>query len=529
VVEHAPHRIVGMLEHSVRELETEFRTAYWDSQTAATAENERRRAELELELRRVKGDPDTLHAVESALEEELHEPELRRQLEVLRLSLLGNQMDEVRRETIVQLTSSVESDFASYRPLLGGRPVSENDITEILKSSNDEDLRRRAWAASKEIGEVVAERVRELVRLRNANALDLGFADYYSMALDLQEMSEAWLFSILDELEKLTAGPYATWKDRLDNRLRERFGVVDVMPWHYSDPFFQMLPGDGRLSLDESFVDASAPDLAVRTFSKWEIDLAGLLSKSDLYPRDGKSQHAFCIDIDRSGSDVRILANVVPGERWVEIMLHESGHAAYDMSLGKDLPYFLRRSAHTFVTEGVAILTGRLVHDPQWLKDVALFSSNDLHSIEGSLTESVRARILLFCRWGLVVANFERELYRDPDADLGELWWELAQKYQGLRPPDERGAADWAAKIHIAAAPVYYHNYLLGEMLASQLRATCERECGGFIGQEGAGRILKDRVFTPGALLRWDAIVEEATGRGLSARDLAADIGIKLA
>jgi peptidyl-dipeptidase A len=131
----------------------------------------------------------------------------------------------------------------------------------------------------------------------------------------------------------------------------------------------------------------------------------------------------------------------------------------------------------------------------------------------------------LFARWGLVVTQFERELYQDPEMDLNSRWWELVERFQGVAPPEGRSAADWAAKIHIAAAPAYYHNYLLGEMLASQLRATFEQECGGLIGAAAAGELLVERVFKPGALLRWDSIVEEATGRGLSARDLAADVG----
>jgi peptidyl-dipeptidase A len=523
--EQAPHRVVSTLEGRIRELETEFRSAYWESQVAATPENERRRAELELELRRVKGDPEALNAVESALQEELHEPELQRQLEVLRLSLTGNQMDETRREAIVELSSSIESDFASHRPLVDHKRVSENEITEILKSSNDEEQRKRAWEAAKEIGELVAERVRELVRLRNATALDLGFADFYSMALELQEISEEWLFSILDELDQLTAEPFVDWKRELDGRLRERFAVDDVMPWHYADPFFQSLPVDGRVELDATLERSSATDLAAKTFSDWGIDLAPMLAASDLYPRENKSQHAFCIDIDRSGEDVRILANVVPGERWVEIMLHESGHAAYDVSLGKELPYFLRRSAHTFVTEAVAILSGRLVHDPIWLQQVAGISPAEVRLVEDALARATRAKILLFARWGLVVTHFERELYQDPEMDLNSRWWELVERFQGVAPPEGRSAPDWAAKIHIAAAPAYYHNYLLGEMLASQLRATFEQECGGLIGAAAVGELLVERVFKPGALLRWDSIVEEATGRGLSARDLAADVG----
>ena len=528
MVDQAPHRVVSGLEGRIRELETAFRSAYWDAQVAATPENDRIRAELELELRRVKGDPDALRAVETALQEELHEPELRRQLEVLRLSLTGNQMDESRRQAIVELSSSIESDFASYRPVVGDRRITENEIIEILKSSNDDEERRQAWGASKEIGVVVADRVRELVRLRNATALDLGYADFYTMALELQEMTEGWLFSTLEELDRLTVAPYEDWKEQLDRKLQARFGVTEIKPWHYADPFFQNLPVDGRVSLDAALERKAAPELAARTFSGWGIDLTGLLSASDLYPREGKSQHAFCIDIDRSGRDVRILANVVPGERWVEIMLHESGHAAYDLCLNKDLPYFIRRSAHTFVTEAIAILSGRLVHDPAWLRHVAGIPASEVKTIENSLTASTRARILLFARWALVVAHFERDLYRDPETDLDSLWWELVQRFQLISMPDGRSAPDWAAKIHIAAAPVYYHNYLLGEMLASQLRSTCERDCGGLVGVPAAGELLVERVFKPGALLRWDSIVEEATGRSLAPDDLAADIGVTI-
>jgi riboflavin biosynthesis protein RibD len=56
----------------------------------------------------------------------------------------------------------------------------------------------------------------------------------------------------------------------------------------------------------------------------------------------------------------------VPGERWINIMLHESGHAAYDVAIDRALPYLLHRAAHTFVTEAIAILAQReLLQQPQ--------------------------------------------------------------------------------------------------------------------------------------------------------------------
>ena len=518
-----PHRLVTTLEERFRSLETEFHEAYWRSQIEASPEADRRRAELELQLRRAKGDAEALAAVERALAGDIHDPILHRQLEVLRLSLLGNQMQDSHRATLVELSTEVESDYASFRPEIDGRRFSENEIEEILRSSDDDDRRRRAWEASKEIGGVVAERVRELVRVRNEVARDLGFADYYHMALDLQELSEEWLFATLDQLERQTLAPFEAWKGDLDARVSERFGVDVVYPWHYADPFFQQLPPDGRVSLDGLLEGVDAKHVAEATFGAWGIDLSGVMGASDLYPRERKAQYAFCLDVDRGG-DVRILANIVPGERWIEVMLHESGHAAYEAAIDRKLPYLLRRPAHTFVTEAIAILAGRFVRNTRWLATFAGVEESELAEIRLSLESATAAQSVLFARWGLVMVHFERDLYSDPEGDLDARWWELVERFQRVPPPPGRSAPDWAAKVHTATAPVYYHNYLLGELLASQLEATCETECGGVVGNEAAGALLRERIFSHGSSRRWDEVVEQATDRALSATDFSAGV-----
>jgi peptidyl-dipeptidase A len=396
----------------------------------------------------------------------------------------------------------------------------------LLQGSDDPELRKKAWEASKEVGHLVAERVRELARVRNRAALDAGFADYYSMSLQLQEISDDWLFETLGQVEELTEEPFRQWKTQLDDSLKARFGVSEIYPWHYSDPFFQSLPPDGRVSLDEELRSQDARDLARKTFDSWGIDLSEVLANSDLYPRDRKCQHAFCLDVDRSTHDVRILANVVPGERWVEVMLHECGHAAYDVMIRPQLPYLLRRAAHTFVTEAIAILCGRLLRDPRWLVDFAGVESSHVDGIAAALRSAESAHSLLFARWVLVMAHFERLLYADPEADLDGEWWALVQRFQLVTPPPDRTGPDWAAKIHLAVSPVYYHNYLLGEILASQLTSVIEKECGGLIGVPAAGRLLIDRVFAPGSLLRWDALIEEAIGGALSPEAFVAGLRV---
>jgi peptidyl-dipeptidase A len=514
---------VANLESRFEELETDFHRAYWDTQIAAGPENEQRRLELELELRRIKGDPQALEAVNTALHEPFHDPQLKRQLEVLRLSLTGNQMGDVERAEMVSLATEVEGVFATHRPQVGGHRYSDNEIEAALKTSDDEAKRESLWRASKEVGSAVAGRIRELVRLRNHAARNLGFADYYRMELELQELPEEWLFGVLGELEELTQEPFERWKGALDQELAARFKTDALRPWHYADPFFQALPLEGRVSLDQVFADADPAALATRTFAGWGIDLTSVLAASDLYPRENKCQHAFCLDVDRAG-DVRILANVVPGERWVDVMLHESGHAAYDVSIDPDLPYLLRRPTHTFVTEAIALLSGRLVRDPRWLKTFAGLPDGEVEVLAPELRRATASQSLLFARWGLVMVHFERDLYADPEIDLDARWWELVERFQLIPPPPSPPEGGWASKIHLAVAPVYYQNYLLGDMLASQIVATARREFGGLVGVPAAGALMVDKIFRPGNALRWDEVVVNSTGTPLRAADLAADL-----
>jgi peptidyl-dipeptidase A len=122
-------------------------------------------------------------------------------------------------------------------------------------------------------------------------------------------------------------------------------------------------------------------------------------------------------------------------------------------------------------------------------------------------------------RWALVMFHFERELYADPEReDLNSLWWDLVERLQLLNRPLGRDEPDWAAKIHVAVAPVYYHNYVLGHLIAAQLRHHLEeRVTGGpFFMSEVAGRYLLEAVFGPGARNKWEDLVLGATGERLN-------------
>lgn len=502
-------------------LETAANLAWWNANVDARDETQDARSAADLALSDALADTDAFAAVRAARSESGIDPLVSRQLDVLAQLFMPNQVEaDLRRET-VELQSDIESRFARHRGTIDGESVDDNQILEVLRTSDDSARRKAAWEASKSVGAEVADDLRELVQLRNRAARSLGHADHFALTLATTDFDEQRLFATLAEVDELTAAPFRALKQDLDEQCAQRFGtaVADLRPWHYDDPFFQDAPSSIGVDLDPYLRDADLDALTTRTFATMGLDVRGVLGRSDLTPRAGKIQHAFCIDVNRTG-DVRVLSNNTPSERWAETMLHEFGHAVYFEGVDHDLPWLLR-TMHLCLTEGVAMRCGRLVRDAEWLRSIAGLDAATVENLAPRLRAASRAYLLIFARWVLVMTHFERGLYADPGADHDQRWWDLVERFQLVRRPPDRKAADWAAKIHIAAAPVYYHNYLFGEMIASQLVASL----GGVVDNADAGRSLTTRLFAPGATQRWDHLIEHATGSPLTpapfARELA--------
>jgi len=198
----------------------------------------------------------------------------------------------------------------------------------------------------------------------------------------------------------------------------------------------------------------------------------------------------------------------------------------YDKYLDFDSPYILREPAHAFTTEAVAMFFGRLSRNPAWMQQMLGLSDAQRAEIEKVSGKYAQLKQLIFARWAMVMYNFEKRLYADPNQDLNKLWWDMVEKYQLVRRPPGRDEPDWAAKIHFTAAPCYYHNYMLGELLASQLHHTlvhdvlklASEQHVSYVGREKAGRFLRAHVFEAGDKYHWNEMIERATGEPLTAR-----------
>ncbi|MDZ7372877.1 MAG: M2 family metallopeptidase [candidate division KSB1 bacterium] len=509
----------------IAELEKQMNLAYWEAATTGKQESYDRYRDLQLQYRTVYANREEFQRVKRWYESGKLQGEWLRQVTLLYNRYLANQIDSTLLQKIVAKSTEVEQRFNTFRAWFEGRRVSNNEIHEILRSELRTPRRKQAWEASKQVGQEVAQDLLALVRLRNEAARSLGFENYYVMAMRLAEQDPDHILRIFDQLAELTDAAFSQLKREIDAVLARTYGIdpTELRPWHYHDPFFQEVPRVFEVDLDELYADHDVKEIARLFFASIGLEVDDILARSDLYERNGKDQHAFCTDIDRAG-DVRVLANLRNDEYWMNTILHELGHAVYDKYIDRALPFLLREPAHTFTTEAVAMLFGRLSRNPSWLARMLSLDEATIRSIAPALDKSLRAQQLIFARWCQVMVRFERELYKDPDQDLNTLWWDLVEHYQLVRRPEKRNQPDWAAKIHFTSAPVYYHNYMLGELLASQLHyALLRRGLGrtedrgfAYAGEPRVGEFLRREVFSLSARYPWDEMIRRATGEELT-------------
>ena len=512
----------------IKPLSKNANLAYWKAANTGNSEDYDKYSELELEMRKIYSDTSDFQVLKKfKASGNIKDHLLARQLDMLYNSFLENQIEPTLLKQIVDLSSKVEKKFSNFRPAIHGKKMTNNEIDEILKKETDSSKRKDAWIASKQVGPVVADDIIQLVKLRNKAARKLGFDNFHTMSLTTAEQKVGELDQIFAELYDLTQEPFTKLKSELDSILAENYGVgvEGLMPWHYHDPFFQDAPLVYNLDLDTYYKDKDVKELAKKFYACIGMPVESILKKSDLYEREGKNPHAFCTDIDREG-DVRILANLENNERWMETILHELGHAIYDKYQDPKTPYLLRTSAHIFTTEGIAMFFGRLSRNGAWMQEMLGLSDLDRKKIDKVSVKYARMKQLIFARWAMVMYNFEKELYANPDQDLDALWWQMVGKYQLVKKPKGRTAPDWAAKIHFTIAPCYYHNYLLGEMFASQLHhylvhnvlmLNSDKDVS-YVNQTKAGNYIHDHVFKAGAIYRWNEMIHRATGEPLTAK-----------
>lgn len=501
--------------------------AYWNASVSGKPEDFKKAEEFQLQLVNLFANKESLKKLEEIkISGMITDTLLKRELDVLYLQFLMAKADTAKLNAMVKMQSQIEQKYGNFRTEIKGKKLSDNDVEEVLRKSKNVNEQKEVWIAQKKIGTVVADDIKQLVKIRNEIAKDLGFNNYHEMSLTLSDQDPKVISRLFEELDTLTKDAFAQVKGEIDDYFVTYYRLKskdELMPWNYQNRFFQEAPGIYDVDLDTYYKDKNLETLTTVFYDGIGLPVDEMIRNSDLYEKPGKNQHAFCTNIDRK-TDVRVLCNIKPNSTWMNTMLHEFGHAVYDRYIDTTLPFVLHEPAHTFTTEAIAMIFGRFSSNPQWIKDMTGISEDEKMKIAENSFRTLRLEQLVFSRWAQVMYHFEKNMYENPEQDLNKLWWDLVEKYQLLKRPEGRNEPDWATKIHVATYPCYYHNYLLGELLASQLYyyivknviRSEDYKFQSFAGNKEIGNYLREKVFMPGSRYYWNDMIEKATGEKLT-------------
>eukprot|EP01022_Parablepharisma_sp_SALTPOND_P007332 TRINITY_DN129_c0_g2_i1.p1 TRINITY_DN129_c0_g2~~TRINITY_DN129_c0_g2_i1.p1 ORF type:complete len:578 (-),score=99.32 TRINITY_DN129_c0_g2_i1:63-1796(-) len=516
----------------------ESNISYWNASLTGKAEDWNKYEESNKKINKYLSNKEAFAKLKSIRDSgKVEEPVTKRELETIYLWYLGYQVDPEKLDKMTTMSANIEKKFNNFRAEYKDKRYTDNDVLDILKTSTDSEELQGVWTAQKKIALEVASDIKELVKIRNEVAKELGFKNYHDMSLRLNEQDPEHILKLFNELDELTKNTFAIQKKMIDDIFAERYKVKkeDLMPWHYHDFFFQKAPKIYKVDYDKYYKGKDLEAITKKFYEGIDLDMSDLLKRSDLYQKEGKCQHAYCLTVDRLG-DVRVLCNNVDNHRWMSTMLHEFGHALYDKSIDNTLPFVLREPAHIFTTEAIAMLFERLASKSSWINQAIGIPLADQQEIDSVSNKVFVLNQLVFSRWSQVMFRFEKSMYENPEQDLNNVWWSMVEKYQLLKKPTGRNEPDWAAKIHIASSPCYYHNYLMGELLTSQFNHYI---CNKILGTENIltmpygsrkeiGKYLKENVFAPGRLLTWGDMIIKATGEPLTAKYYAKELELAL-
>lgn len=517
-----PNDIPDFFEEITPELartEQEAEEAEWAMTVCATDDNRRRLASAKLEYCSARSNPETFTRIKALKKTDGLTVGHRRMLNILYHEFAPNQLNPTLLSEMSAKEAELQGLFASFRPAVAGKIFSDNEILDILANEKDHNLRLAAWEASKQIGIIAAPKILELVTLRNRGALELGYKNYYVMSLAMQDINPRWLSKFFDKTLRQSSYPYKQASYDIALHLSTKFNLPTfyIGPQFWSDPFGQEDPIKGVGA--EALFEGKDIIGMVRDYYHgigFQNEFDDILSRSDLYERENKNPSACCCSVDR-GNDVRVMMNAKNSPYWFRVGLHEFGHGMAYRGIDRKLPWTLRQQTHIMAAEAIALFFEKVSRNTAYLQKI-FGQGND--KIYAEMANSGARQRIIFSRWASVMTKFESELYANPGRDLNTLWWSLVRDIQGIKPPKRpENVADWAAKAHIALAPIYYHNYLLGDIISEQLSAAARVALPGWFEDKSLGNFLKKRWFRHGAALKWSELIRSATGKPLSAKD----------
>ncbi|MEL4273082.1 M2 family metallopeptidase [Shewanella xiamenensis] len=474
------------------------------------------------------------------------DPANARKLNILRSALvLPAPLDPAKNAELAQISSELNGLYGKGKYCFDdGKCMTQPELSTLMAESRDPAKLLEAWKGWREIAKPMRPLFQREVELANEGAKDLGYANLselwrsqYDMKPDefSQELDRLWgqvkpLYESLhcyvrgelnneygDAIAPKT-GPIPA--HLLGNMWAQQWGnVYDLVAPNDADPGYDVTELLEQKGYDEQKMVKQAESFftslgfAPLPESFWSRSLF-------LQPKDRDVVcHASAWDLDNL-DDIRIKMCIQKTAEDFTVIHHELGHNFYQRAY-KQQPFLFKNSANDGFHEAIGD-TIALSITPSYLKQIGLLEDvPDASKDIGLLLKQALDKIA-FLPFGLMIDQWRWKVFSGEitPAQYNQAWWELREKYQGVKAPTDRSEADFdpGAKYHVPGN-VPYTRYFLAHILQFQFhKALCEtagdkgpvHRCSIY-GNQAAGEKL-NKMLALGASQPWPVALKEVTG-----------------
>ena len=497
-------------------------------------------------------------------------PELNRKLEKIRLAMvLPAPADAAKTEELAKISSSLNAQYGAgkyCKPGEGGKQtcLSLGQLEDIIANPASKPAERlEAWTGWHSIAPAMRAEYTRMVEIANEGSKELGYVDTGAMWRAKYDMPADDFAKELDRLWTQVEPLYSALHCHVRAKLNEKFGddvVAKTGPipahllgnmwaqqWGNVYDFVKPQGGGEGVNLDALVLKAygqptvvtgnNVAELDIKQTPEGKMVLAGEQFFSSLgfaplpesfwknsqflKPRDRDVVcHASAWDLDNQ-DDIRIKMCIkVNGEDFVTIH-HELGHNYYQRAY-KNQPFLFMDSANDGFHEAIGD-TVALGITPAYLKEIGLLDKEPDASQDVAILLRQAMDKVAFLPFGLLVDQWRWRVFSGeiPADKYNEGWWQLREKYQGVKAPVARSEADFdaGAKYHVPGG-VPYSRYFLAHVLQFQFyREMCKmaghqgplHRCT-FYGNKEVGERL-NKMLELGASKPWQDALEAMTGQ----------------
>jgi peptidyl-dipeptidase A len=450
-----------------------------------------------------------------------------------------------------RLTSAYGKGHGTRR----GQPISGTDIeNEMGANRNPAELKEMWTSWHDRVGAPMRGEYARLVKIANAGARELGYADVGALWRSRYDLSPEAFVALTDGLWAQVEPLYEQLHCYVRARLHEHYGdavqpatgpiradlLGNMWAQEWSRIYDIVAPqGVGTVGYDltnllvthshdarqmvqtaEAFFSSLGLEPLPQSF--WQRSMLTKPADRDVVC------HASAWGIDTQ-DDLRLKMCIKVNASDFVTVHHELGHIYYYQAYQRQ-PYLYRTGANDGFHEAIGDMIALSV-TPEYLSRIGLLDQNKIPSPDKDIGLLLRQAMekIAFLPFGLLVDRWRWGVFDGsiPASSYNKAWNDLRLAYQGIVPPVERTEAqfDPGAKFHIPSNTPYAR-YFLAALLQFQLyKAACDQSgwtgplhrCS-FYGNQEVGRRLTT-MLAPGASKPWPDVLEGFTGT----RDVSGD------